>query len=77
MLVAQIITFTNEEVTKVNQLHDDILILTLQIANHNIHWVLIDTESSVDVLFLLAYNQMELLPTVLKPTNTSLRVCWL
>lgn len=56
MLAIQIITSTDEEATKVIQPHNEILVLTLQIVNHNVHRVLINNESSMDVLFYLAYN---------------------
>lgn len=71
-LVAQAITFTDEEATKVIQQHDDAFMLTLQIVNHNVHRVLIDIRSLVDIPFYLAFNQMELPPIVLKLTNTPL-----
>lgn len=65
-------TFTSEEATRVIQPHNDALVVTLQIANHNIHPVLVDIRSSVDILFLSAYNQMELPPTILKPVDAPL-----
>lgn len=46
--------------------------MTLQIINHNVHKVLIDTESSMNVLFRSAYDQMGLPPTILKPVDTPL-----
>lgn len=44
--------------------------VTLQIANHNIHQVLVDTKSLVEVLFHLTYNHMGLLPTIVKQVDT-------
>lgn len=41
-------------------------------ANHNIHRVLIDIGSLMDVLFRLTYNQMELSPALFKLTDTPL-----
>lgn len=38
----------------------------LQIANHNVHQVLVDTESLVDVLFHSAYELIRLLLTIFK-----------
>lgn len=37
ILVAQAIIFTDEEAVEVIQPYDDALMLTLQIANHNVH----------------------------------------
>lgn len=54
---------------KVVQPHDDPLVVTLQIANHNVHQILVDIGSSVDVLFRSAYDQMGLPPTILKPID--------
>lgn len=71
-LAAQTITFIQKEVAKVFQPYNDALVLTLQIANHNVHMVLINSGSSVDVLFRTIYSQMRLLLEVLKPTSTSL-----
>lgn len=40
--------------------------VTLQIANHNVYIVLIDTKSLVDVLFCSAYDQVEVANKVIK-----------
>lgn len=56
MSAAQAITFINEEATKVVQPHDNVLMVALQITNHNVHQVLIDTKSSMDVLFRSTYS---------------------
>lgn len=55
------ISFINEEVRKVCQPHDDTLMVTMRIANHNMHWILIKIESSVDVMLQATYDQIELL----------------
>lgn len=70
MPATQIITFTDEEATKVIQPYDDTFMLTLQIANHNVYHILIDTESLVNVLFCLAFNHIRLPLIVLKLANT-------
>lgn len=54
------------------QLHNDVLMLTLQIANHNVHRVLVENSSFVDVLFYSIYNQIRLPPKALKPISTPL-----
>lgn len=69
---AQASTFIKEEAIKIIQSYDDALMLTLQIANHNVYWLLIDNESLMDIFFHSAYNQMRLPPEVFKPTNTPL-----
>lgn len=55
-MTSQTITFISEEVIEIIQPHDNALVVTLQIANHNVHRVLIDTKSSVDMLFRFAYK---------------------
>lgn len=44
--------------------------MTLHIVNHNVHRVLINIGSSVDVLFLSAYDHIGLPSTVLKLVDT-------
>lgn len=46
--------------------------MTLQITNYNVHRVLVDIGSSVDMLFRFAYNQMGLPPIVIKLVDTLL-----
>lgn len=70
--IVQAITFTKKEVAKVVQPHNDALVLTLKFSNYNVHRILVDNESLIDVYFRLAYNQMSLPPKVLKSTNTFL-----
>lgn len=48
---APTITFTEEETTKVIQLYNDVLYLTLHIANHNVCKVLVDSGILVDIFF--------------------------
>lgn len=48
--------FIEEEAAKVVQPHDDALVVTLKIANHTIHCVLVDSGSSVDVIFKAIYD---------------------
>ncbi len=47
----QIIGFSNEDFVGVSLPHSDALMVTLAIANHNIHRVLVDTESSADIIY--------------------------
>ena len=54
------IIFTEEDVYNTVQPHDDPMVITVQIANCLVHHVLIDTGSSVDILFKGAHEQLNL-----------------
>jgi hypothetical protein len=47
----QIIGFSNDDYAGVSLPHTDTLVVTLVIANHKIHKILIDTGSSADILY--------------------------
>ena len=50
------IIFTEDDVYNTVQPHDDPMVITVQIANCLVHRVLIDTGSSVDILFKGAHD---------------------
>ncbi|KAG7636247.1 Ribonuclease H domain [Arabidopsis thaliana x Arabidopsis arenosa] len=52
------ISFTEEETSDLDKLHDEALVITLDIANCEIQKILIDTGSSVDLIFLDTLLQM-------------------
>ena len=54
------IVFTEEDVYNTVQPHDDLMVISVQIANCQVHRVLIDTRSSVDILFKGAHEQLNL-----------------
>lgn len=49
---------TEEDSQGVQHPHDDALVVTLIIANHRTRRILIDNDSSADVLYLSAFEQM-------------------
>ncbi|XP_073109694.1 uncharacterized protein [Elaeis guineensis] len=55
------ITFIEEDVQGVQFLHNDAVVVNLNIINYDAHRVLIDNESSVDILFYDAFSKMEML----------------
>jgi hypothetical protein len=64
----QIIGFSNEDFVGVSLPHSDALVVTLAIANHNIHRVLVDTGISADIIYksafvLMSIDQGKLVPT--------------
>ena len=66
------ITFTSVEARYIKQPHNDALVVTMKVTNYNIHRILIDSISSVDVMFKSAYDQMEIPKNKLKTLPTPL-----
>jgi len=57
---AQVIGFSDDDYAGVSLPHTDTLILSLAIANHKIHRILIDTGSSVDILYKSTFELMKI-----------------
>ena len=66
------ITFMDEEARGLHHPHDDTIVTTLTIANYTIRRVLADNESSVDILYYSAFQQMRINKELLYPANVSL-----
>ena len=66
------ITVTDADGRWVHHPHNDPLVITTTIGNMNVHWTLVDNASSVDILYLGAYEQMGLWQHQLTPTLTLL-----
>jgi hypothetical protein len=63
----QVISFSNEDLAGVSFPHSDALVVSLAIANHSIHRVLVDSGSSSDIIYksafeLISIDQKELTP---------------
>ncbi|XP_038701868.1 uncharacterized protein LOC119998599 [Tripterygium wilfordii] len=56
----QVISFTDDEMTKLLNPHDDALVITLQIANCEVKRIMIDDGSSVNLLFMSTLQAMRL-----------------
>jgi hypothetical protein len=54
------ITFSDEDYEEVYLPHSDALVVTLVIANHKIHRVLVDNGSSADILYKSAFDLMKI-----------------
>ena len=54
------ISFTNEEAERIHHPHDDAIVITLLITDYTTRRVLVDNESSADILYYLAFQQMRL-----------------
>ena len=68
----QIIFFSEEDTRRTHQPHDDALVITMNIAYFTTRRVMIDNGSSVDILYLLAYQQMKLDKEKLRPMGAPL-----
>ena len=54
------ITFTNEDAERIHHPHDDAIVITLLIADYTSRRMLVDNESSADILYYPAFQQMRL-----------------
>lgn len=58
--VRPVISFSDEDYEGINLPHTDTLVVTLAIANHKIHRILVDTGSSADILYKSAFDLMKI-----------------
>ena len=66
------VTFSGKDSWGVKQPHDDPLVIMLKIENFNICRVLIDNGSSVDIMYLSAFQQMKIDKEKLRPFHSPL-----
>ena len=66
------IKFSEDDTRRLHHPHDDALVVSLQIGDYNMHWVLVDNGSSVDILYYPAFQQMRINKERLTPTNAPL-----
>ena len=66
------IGFSEEDARRLHHPHDDALVVSIQIEDYNMHRVLIDNGSSIDILYYLAFQQMRISRERLVPTNAPL-----
>ena len=53
-----IIEFSEEDARRLYHPHDDALVVSIRIGDYNMHKVLVDNDSSVDILYYPAFQQM-------------------
>ena len=63
------IEFSEDDARRLHHPHDDALVVSLQIGDYNMHWVLVDNGSSVDILYYPAFQQMRIDREQLTPIN--------
>ena len=66
------ISFTDEEAERIHHPHDDAIVITLFITDYTTRRVLVDNESSADILYYLAFQQMRLGRDLLGPVYSPL-----
>ena len=55
-----VVTFMDEDAKRIHHPHDDEIITNLLIADYTTRRVLVDNESSIDILYYLAFQQIRL-----------------
>uniref|UniRef100_A0A2N9I423 Retrotransposon gag domain-containing protein n=1 Tax=Fagus sylvatica TaxID=28930 RepID=A0A2N9I423_FAGSY len=68
----QIISFSEDDARNIHHPHDDALVITLTIAGFLTRRVLVDNGSSADIIYLPAYQQMQIDKEQLKPIDIPL-----
>ena len=66
------IEFSEDDARRLHHPHDDALVVSLQIGDYNMHRVLVDNGSSVDILYYPAFQQIRIDRERLTPTNAPL-----
>ena len=67
-----IIEFSEEDARRLHHPHDDALVVSIRIRDYNVHRVLVDNDSSADILYYPAFQQMGIDRARLIPTNAPL-----
>ena len=55
-----VIGFSEEDAQRLHHLHDDALVVSLQVGDYNMHRILVDNGSLTDILYYLAFQQMRI-----------------
>ena len=66
------IGFIEEDARSLHHPHDDALVVSIRIGDYNTHKILVDNESSADILYCPAFQQMRVEREWLIPVNTPL-----
>ena len=55
-----IIRFSEEDARRLHHPHDDALVVSIRVGDYNMHRVLVDNGSSIDILYYPAFQQMRI-----------------
>lgn len=61
-MAEELITFIEENAEGVQFLHNDIVVISLNVENYNMHRILIDNGSLVDILYYDDFVKMKIFP---------------
>ena len=67
-----IIGFSEEDGRRLHHPHDDVLVVSIQVGDYNMHRVLVDNGNSTDILYYPAFQQIRINRERLIPTNALL-----
>jgi hypothetical protein len=67
-----ILTFSNEDEAGVSLPHDDALVITMTVANHGVHQILLDNRSSANLLYWPVFQQMKMDREIIRPLQSLL-----
>ena len=67
-----IIGFLEDDARRLHHPHDDALVVSIRVGDYNVHRMLVDNGSSVDILYYSAFWQMGINRAWLTPTNAPL-----
>ena len=68
------ITFTEKDAQKVQLSHNDVVVVTLNIAGYDVRCILIDNESSIDILFYDVFSKISIPDSRMGPLSSPLVV---
>lgn len=54
--VEEAITFTEEDAVSMQHPHSDVVVVTLNIDNYDVHRILVDSENAVDIQYFSAFS---------------------
>ena len=67
-----IIGFSEDDARRLYHPYDDALVVSLRVGDYNVHWMLVDNGNSADILYYLAFQQMEINRARLTQVNAPL-----
>ncbi|XP_058078570.1 uncharacterized protein LOC131226876 [Magnolia sinica] len=66
------LTFTEDDACGIQHPHDNALVVTMTISNRKVYCILVDTGSTVDILYSEAFNKIGIDRSCLRPIRTPL-----